>query len=426
VNTTDAFILVGGQGNRLSVLSEHRAKPAVPFAGKYRIIDFTLTNCVYSGFFRIYMLTQYRPRSLVEHVGVGKPWDLDRKWDGVAFLHPYQGYGGSSWYGGTADALVQNLDVLRDSRAENALILSGDHVYKMNYEWLLQRHHEAGGEVTVGVVEVPWEQTKQFGILTTDDSGRVVEFEEKPASARSNLASMGVYAFKRIALIDVLEQMQDRQTNLDFGQHVIPAMVQTSRVMSYRYGGYWLDIGTVQSYFEASMDLVGDQPRLNLFDGNWHILTQEHNRPPTHLETSSQVQDSMVTDGCELSGEVVGSVLGAGVVVEEGARVENSVLLDDCVIRRGALVRRSILDKRVQVGTKAQVGVAEDSRPNEEQPEVLQHGITVVGKDARIPAQQIIGTNCLIDMLAAADDFHHRKLPDGTALRTHRVHHPVR
>ncbi len=423
---TDVFILVGGQGSRLSVLSEHRAKPAVPFAGKYRIIDFTLTNCVYSGFFRIYMLTQYRPRSLVDHVGVGKPWDLDRKWDGVMFLHPYQGFGGSSWYGGTADALVQNLNVLRKSRSEDALILSGDHVYKMNYEWLVRQHRETGADVTVCVIEVPWEQTRHFGILNTDESGKIVEFEEKPEKARSNLASMGVYVFKRTALIEVLERMQERQTNLDFGHHVIPEMLKSGTVMSYRYGGYWLDIGTVQSYFEASMDLLGAQPRLNLFDGDWHILTQEHNRPPTHVETSAKVNDSMITDGCDISGEVSGSVLGAGVVVEEGARVENSVLLDDCVVRRGALVRRSILDKRVQVGSNAQVGIADDGRANEEQPEVLKHGITVIGKDARIPARQIVGTNCLIDMLASAKDFGHRRLADGSALRTHRTHHPVR
>ena len=194
---TDVFILVGGQGSRLSVLSEHRAKPAVPFAGKYRIIDFTLTNCVYSGLFRIHLLTQYRPRSLMEHVGVGKPWDLDRKWGGVRFLHPYLGYRGSSWYGGTADALVQNLNVLRESTADEVLILSGDHVYKMNYELLLESHRAQGGDATVGVIEVPWDQTRHFGILSVDDGGRIVEFDEKPLQAKSNLASMGVYVFRR-------------------------------------------------------------------------------------------------------------------------------------------------------------------------------------------------------------------------------------
>ncbi|UCE02181.1 MAG: glucose-1-phosphate adenylyltransferase [Candidatus Latescibacterota bacterium] len=426
MSTTDVFVLVGGQGSRLSVLSEHRAKPAVPFAGKYRIIDFTLTNCVYSGFFRIHMLTQYRPRSLVEHVGVGKPWDLDRKWGGLAFLHPYVGHEGSAWYGGTADALVQNLDVLRDSRTDDALILSGDHVYKMNYEWLVRAHRETDADVTVCVIEVPWDKTHEFGILTADEQGRIVEFAEKPAQANSNLASMGVYVFKRKALIRILEELQSEHPNLDFGHHVIPAMMERGHVMSYRYGGYWLDIGTVQSYYDASMELLLPEPRLNLFDNEWHILTREHNRPPTCIEDSAHVHDSMITDGCEISGAVSGSILGPGVVVEEGARVEHSVLLDDCLVRRGALVQRCILDKRVKVGSKARIGVAGDGRINEEQPKVLQSGITVVGKDARIPAHQVIGTNCLIDMLTSPDDFHHRKLPDGTSLRTNRAHHTVR
>ena len=423
---TDVFILVGGQGSRLSVLSEHRAKPAVPFAGKYRIIDFTLTNCVYSGFFRIYMLTQYRPRSLVEHVGAGKPWDLDRKWGGIAFLHPQQSFDGSSWYGGTADALVQNLDLLQRSQAEDALILSGDHVYKMNYEWLLRAHRERGNDVTLCVLEVPWEETRHFGIVVADDDGNVVEFEEKPVRAKSNLASMGVYVFKRQALIRILQELQQDHPNLDFGKHVIPAMQARGAVSIYRYGGYWLDIGSVHSYHNASMDLLGAEPRLNLFDGQWHVLTTEHNRPPTCVETSARVRDSMLTDGCQISGEVLGSVLGPGVVVEEGARVEHSVLMDDCIVRRGALVTRSILDKRVKVGSRAQIGVADDGRANLEQPEVLRYGITVVGKDARIPSHHVVGTNCLIDMLAGPEDFEHRHLADGTALRTQRLHHPVR
>ncbi len=337
---TDVFILVGGPGSRLSVLSEHRAKPAVPFAGKYRIIDFTLTNCVYSGLFNIYMLTQYRPRSLVEHVGAGKPWDLDRKWGGIAFLHPQQSHEGSAWYGGTADALVQNLDVLQHSTAEDALILSGDHVYKMNYEWLLRTHRERGSDATLCVVEVPWEETRQLGIVVADGEGRIEAFEEKPAQARSNMASMGVYVFKRTALIRILQELQQEHPNLDFGKHVIPAMVERGSVMTYRYGGYWLDIGSVHSYHSASMDLLGNEPRLNLFDGQWHVLTSEHNRPPTCVETTARVRDSMLTDGCQVAGEVVGSVLGPGVVVEDGARVESSVLMDDCVVRRGALVTR--------------------------------------------------------------------------------------
>ena len=423
---TDVFILVGGQGSRLSVLSEHRAKPAVPFAGKYRIIDFALTNCVYSGLFRIFMLTQYRPRSLMEHVGVGKPWDLDRKWGGIQFLHPYLGYRGSWWYGGTADALVQNLNVLRESDAEDALILSGDHVYKMNYEFLLQTHREQGWDATVGVLEVPWDQTNQFGILSADARGCIVEFEEKPAQARSNLASMGVYVFRRQALIETLERLKPEHPNLDFGKHVIPGMIAGGRVGTYRYGGYWLDIGTVQSYYAASMDLVRDDPPLELFDEDWHILTREHNRPPTCLEAGAVVHQSVVTDGCHLAGTVEGSVLGAGVVVEAGATVRHAVLMDDCIVRRDAVVERCILDKRVRVGAGAVLGAAEDGRPNQEQPEVLAHGITLIGKNSRSPAHQRIGTNCLVGMMVGPDDFPSRVLADGTALRGAASEHPVR
>jgi glucose-1-phosphate adenylyltransferase len=423
---TDVYILVGGQGSRLSVLSEHRAKPAVPFAGKYRIIDFTLTNCVYSGLFRIFMLTQYRPRSLMEHVGVGKPWDLDRKWGGISFLHPYLGYRGSTWYGGTADALVQNLNMLRDSDAEEALILSGDHVYKMNYGLFLQAHRETGADATVGVIEVPWDLTRQFGILHCDDSGRIVDFEEKPLETTSNLASMGVYVFKRQVLIELLEHLRPEHPNLDFGKHVIPSMVAAGNLGLYRYGGFWLDIGTVQSYFAASMNLLLDEPPLNLFDPEWHILTREHNRPPTSVETGATVRRSFITDGCQIAGTVEGSVLGPGVVVEPGAVVRDSVLFDDCLVRREARVERCIFDKRVRVGASARIGGAESGAANEEQPDVLAHGITLVGQGARIPAHQRVGTNCLIGMLAGPEDFRARTLPDGTSLRGASVGHPVR
>ncbi len=423
---TDVYILVGGQGSRLSVLSEHRAKPAVPFAGKYRIIDFTLTNCVYSDLFRIYLLTQYRPRSLMEHVGVGKPWDLDRKWGGVQFLHPYLGFRGSSWYGGTADALVQNMNVLRDSDADEVVILSGDHVYKMNYALLLESHRDQKADGTVGVIEVPMDQTRHFGILRTDDSGRIVEFEEKPENATSNLASMGVYVFRRQALIDVLERLKPDHPNLDFGKHVIPSMIASGRVASYRYAGYWLDIGTVQSYFAASMDLVRDDPPLNLFDPDWHILTREHNRPPTCIEAGADVRRSFITDGCQIAGRVEGSVLGPGVIVEPGAFVKDCVLLDDCLVRRDAVLERCILDKRVRVGASATIGIAGDNRPNEEQPDVLSHGITIVGQGTRIPAHQQIGTNCLVGMMVGPEEFAQRVVPDGTALRSVHAEHTVR
>ena len=426
VPETDVFILVGGQGSRLSVLSEHRAKPAVPFAGKYRIIDFTLSNCAYSGLFQVHMLTQYRPRSLMEHVGVGKPWDLDRKWGGVSFLHPYQGHLGSSWYGGTADALVQNLDILHQSTSEHVLILSGDHVYKMNYGWLIDAHRQNDADATVAVLEVPWEDAPNFGVLTTDDNNRILEFHEKPREPTSNLASMGVYVLKRVALIEFLEQLRHDYPNLDFGKHVIPAMINQGRVVAYPYGGYWLDIGTVKSYHAASMDLLKDEPPLSLFDEHWHILTQEHNRPPTSLESSADVQRSMITDGCRISGHVIGSVLGPGVIVEEGARVVDSVIMDDCHIRRDALVERCIIDKRVRVGAGAQVGAGDASQPNRDQPDVLNAGITVIGKEARIPARQVIGTNCLVDMLTGSSDFPKRVVADGSAIRSRRAHHTVR
>jgi len=423
---TDVFILVGGQGSRLSVLSEHRAKPAVPFAGKYRIIDFTLSNCAYSGLFQVHMLTQYRPRSLMEHVGVGKPWDMDRKWGGVAFLHPYRGHRGASWYGGTADALVQNLDILKESTAEQVLILSGDHVYKMNYAWMLDAHRASGADATVAVLEVPWEDASDFGVLSTGEGDLITEFEEKPREPKSNLASMGVYVLRRTVLIDVLERLSKDYPNLDFGKHVIPTLIREGRVVAYRYGGYWLDIGTVKSYHSASMDLLKDDPPLSLFDAQWHILTQEHNRPPTSLESSASVHRSMITDGCRISGHVDGSVLGPGVVVEEGARVVDSVIMDDCYIRRDALVERCIIDKRVRIGAGAQIGSGDASQPNVDQPDVLYAGITIIGKEARVPARQVIGTNCRVDMMAGSHDFGKRVVADGQSILTQREQHTVR
>ena len=425
-DTTDVFILVGGQGSRLSVLSEHRAKPAVPFAGKYRIIDFTLSNCAYSGLFQVSLLTQYRPRSLMEHVGVGKPWDMDRKWGGVSFLHPYRGHRGASWYGGTADALVQNLDILEQSKAEQVLILSGDHVYKMNYAWMLDAHRNSGADATVASLNVPWEDASEFGVLVTGEDNRILEFEEKPRAPKSNLASMGVYVLRRSVLIEVLQRLRSDYPNLDFGKHVIPTLIEQGRVVAYPYGGYWLDIGTVKSYHAASMDLLKDDPPLSLYDQHWHILTQEHNRPPTSLESSATVHNSMITDGCRISGFVSGSVLGPGVVVEEGARVIDSVIMDDCFIRREALVERSIIDKRVRVGAGAQIGSGDASQPNVDQPDVLYAGITIIGKEARIPARQVIGTNCRVDMMAGSHDFGKRVVADGQSILTEREQHTVR
>jgi glucose-1-phosphate adenylyltransferase len=401
-----AVILAGGQGERLSVLSAKRAKPAVPFAGKYRIIDFTLSNCVNSGIYRVAVLTQYRPHSLNDHIGIGRPWDLDRMHGGVRLLQPYLGRKNSDWYRGTADAVYQNLGFLSDWRVDTLLILSGDHVYKMDYNAMLAFHEDRRADVTVAVMQVPMEEAHRFGTMVTDHGGRVVSFDEKPPQPRSNLISMGVYVFDRDVMVRRLEEdAHIPGSKRDFGRDIVPRMVNLDRVYAYPFRGYWRDVGTLQTYWESNMGLLNEPPDFDLYDTNWVIHTRSEERPPARVTDLGRIRRSLISHGCIINGTVEHSVLSPGVFVAEGALVRDSILFPDCIVGPGSVLDRVILDKQVVVGADVQLGSGEDRRPNRTQPRNLQSGLTVVGKAARIPSGLRIGRNCLIGSDVLERDF---------------------
>ncbi len=394
-----AMILAGGAGTRLTVLSEHRAKPAVPFAGRYRIIDFTLSNCVNSGIYDVGVLTQYRPHSLIEHIGIGRPWDLDRTRGGVHILQPYQGRKGKLWYSGTADAVYQNLDFIERSRANTVLVLSGDHIYKMDYRPFLTLHREKGADLTVAVMHVPVEETHRFGILTVNRQGRVTEFHEKPKDRdKGTLANMGIYAFRADVLAERLTELAAQYEDLDFGKHVIPAMIERGdKVYAFTFDGYWVDVGTIAAYWGTSMALLDPDAPLGLYDREWVIHTRSYERPAAKYGPQARVRQSMVCNGCVIRGEVERSVLSPGVYVSPGAVVRESVVMNDTWIGPGAVLDRVIVDKNVVVGSGALLGWGEEfDVPNELEPDKLNTGITVVGKGAHIPANVRVGRNVLI------------------------------
>ena len=400
------LILAGGEGERLSVLSQVRAKPGVPFGGKYRIIDFALSNVVNSGLTDVAVLTQYAPRSLIDHIGVGRPWDLDRSHGGVTLLQPYIGRGRTrDWYRGTADAVLQNLEFIADRNPELVLILAGDHVYKMDYRPFIETHRAKQAEVTCAVRTVPLEEAHRFGILETDRAGRVTAFVEKPPKPASNLVSMGVYVFSWPALREMLSP--DR---VDFGKDLLPWMVESQRsVFSYEFKGYWQDVGTVESYWRTSLDLLSDAPGIELNDLGWLIYTRSEERPPARIGPDAQVTRSMVSHGCVIDGTVEHSILSPGVRVASGAVVRDSIVMFDTRIGERATLDRAIVDKDCQIGPRAQIGVGDDLRPNLLEPERLYAGITLVGKRAVVPANVMIGRNCRIDPGTQVADFGRRR-----------------
>lgn len=404
------LILAGGEGERLSILSQVRAKPGVPFGGKYRIIDFTLSNVVNSGLTDVGILTQYAPRSLIDHIGVGRPWDLDRSHGGVTLLQPFLGRGRArDWYRGTADAVLQNLDFIADRDPELVLVLAGDHVYKMDYRPFVALHRAREADLTVAVRTVPMAEANRFGILELGDAGRVTRFVEKPARPTSNLVSMGVYAFSWPLLREVLSAER-----LDFGRDVLPAMVASGRVVhGYEYRGYWQDIGTVDAYWQASMDLLADDPPIDLYETGWLIYTKSEERAPARIGSQASVSRSMISHGCVVEGTVDHSILSPGVRVGPGAVVRDSIVMFDSEIGEGAVIDRAILDKECVVGAHARVGEGGVLRPNRSEPERLFSGLTLVGKKARVPARTRIGRNCRIDPYVIESDFPRRRVASG-------------
>jgi glucose-1-phosphate adenylyltransferase len=404
---TIAMILAGGEGTRLTVLSEARAKPAVPFAGKFRIIDFTLSNCVNSGIYTVAVLTQYRPHSLNEHIGIGKPWDLDRGRGGVRLLQPYQQRKGQSWYAGTADAIYQNMDFVWNNRADTALILSGDHIYKMNYKAMIEQHWATGADLTIGVMPVPIEETNRYGIMQVDDELRITHFYEKPKDRdKGNLASMGIYVFNAHTLEKRLSEGSKETPRTDFGKDVIPAMIAAGdRVFAHRFEGYWVDVGTVDSYWATNLDLLKPDPALDLYTDQWPIHTKSEERPAAKLGPQSKVVSSMISNGCVIRGTVINSILSPGVYVSPGALVKDSVIMNDTWVGPGVLVDKAVIDKEVRIGAGAVVGMGDESVANQQMPDKLFAGITVVGKGSYIPDGAKVGRNVLINSARDAEHF---------------------
>ena len=408
-----AVILAGGKGTRLGVLTIKRAKPAVPFGGKYRIIDFALSNCVNSNVFDVLVLTQYRPHSLNDHIGKGRPWDLDRSFTGgVRMLQPYQGSFDTDWYAGTADAVAQNLNFVRQGRPEYVLILSGDHIYEMDYDMLVQYHRDKGAAATVCTIRVPLDEASRFGIVDTDSDYRVTGFIEKPETPPGNLANMGVYVFDYDVLERVLlEDQSDPNSENDFGKNVLPKMVADKmNIYAYPYGGYWIDVGTVDAYWEAHMDLLSRPPSLNLNDRTWVIHTRSEERPPVRIGADANIVDSMITDGSVIgAGAVIErSILSPGVFIGPGAVIRESVILNDAYIETGARVERALVDKIAVIGKEARVGSWQDMGDLK---------ITSIGKNARVPpgfsigAGTVVGSDCTHQSFARYSDM---TVPEGS------------
>ena len=376
---TVAMLLAGGQGSRLGVLTAEKAKPAVTFGGKYRIIDFPLSNCTFSGIDTVGVLTQYLPLELNTYIGTGSPWDLDTMTGGAYVLPPFSAAEASEWYSGTANAIYQNMGFIEQFDPDLLLILAGDHIYKMNYKWMISAHTEKDADVTIAVIPVPLNEASRFGIMSTDEDLRITEFEEKPECPKSNLASMGVYVFKWEALRRYLtEDAEDPDSDNDFGKNIIPAMLAAGeRLYAYEFGGYWKDVGTVQSLWEANMELLYDNPPINLYDEPWRIFSRNPNEPPHIVDTDARIVNSLVCEGCRIYGTVENSILSAGVVVEKGAAVYDSIVMADTRVCEGAQVDMAIIDEEAVIGEGAVVGGAND-------PSRKEKDITVIGRGAQI------------------------------------------
>jgi glucose-1-phosphate adenylyltransferase len=391
-----ALLLAGGVGSRLNILVGYRAKPAVPFGGIYRIIDFTLSNIANSGLSRVAVLTQYKPLSLMDHIGDGSAWDLSGRSRGVRILPPKTGEKDWDWYRGTADAVRQNLAFIMSDQFTEVLILSGDHVYFMDYIPLVQFHRARKAQVTIGVLTVPWEETRHFGTAIVDQEHRIVDWEEKSENAKSNLASMGIYVFDREYLIKVLEETRDE----DFGKQIIPKALEEANVYGYPFDGYWRDVGTIDAYWDANMDILksgsGLSPEASGIKTNLAADRLRFDRPPTYVAGNGEIINSVVSPDCRIMGTVRNSVLSPGVIVDEGATVSDSVIMHDCHIRSKAIVERCVIDKDAEIGKEAQVGIGNASVINSRFPDHVYSGITLIGKGAAVPEGAKIGTNCII------------------------------
>ena len=410
-----AMLLAGGQGSRLGVLTSKVAKPAVSFGGKYRIIDFPLSNCINSGVDTVGVLTQYQPLRLNSHIGIGIPWDLDRNIGGVSVLPPYEKIGNTDWYTGTANAIFQNIDYMESFNPEYVLILSGDHIYKMDYEVMLDFHKEKGADVTIAVMPVPMEEAKRFGIMITDENRKIVDFEEKPENPRSNLASMGIYIFNWKTLKEALITNQE-QPGLDFGKHVIPYCADKGdSLYAYEFNGYWKDVGTLHSYWEANMELIDIVPEFNLYEEYWKIYTRSEILPPQYLADSGFVERSIVGEGSEIYGKVYNSVIGCGVTIGKDTVVRDSIIMNHSVIGEHCDINKAIIAEDVVIEDTVRIGVM-DEAPNETDPHIYNTGLVCVGEKSIIPSNVTIGKNVCIFGQTTLEDYPDNTLASGRTL----------
>ncbi|MDO5100171.1 MAG: glucose-1-phosphate adenylyltransferase [Eubacteriales bacterium] len=410
-----AMLLAGGQGSRLGVLTAKVAKPAVAFGGKYRIIDFPLSNCINSGIDTVGVLTQYQPLRLNTHIGIGIPWDLDRNVGGVTILPPYEKSGNSEWYTGTANAIYQNIHYMELYNPDYVLILSGDHIYKMDYEIMLDFHKANHADVTIAAMPVPWEEASRFGVLVTDENNQITEFEEKPANPKSNLASMGIYIFSWKVLKEALVE-QAGQSNCDFGKHVIPhCFEQGKRIFAYEFNGYWKDVGTLGSYWETNMEMVDLIPEFNLYEERWKIYTNSTMIPPHYVGPNASVTRTIIGKGVEVHGVVDHSVIGLGVTIEEGAEIRDSIIMDNVHIGKNCKIYRSIIADDVEVGENTVLGTGE-MIPNKVNPKVYDFGLVTVGEKSVIPANVSIGFNTAISGVTDEADYPEGVLESGETL----------
>ena len=406
------MLLAGGQGSRLGVLTAKVAKPAVAFGGKYRIIDFPLSNCINSGIDTVGVLTQYQPLRLNSHIGIGIPWDLDRNVGGVTVLPPYEKSSNSEWYTGTANAIYQNLEYMEQYNPDYVLILSGDHIYKMDYKIMLDYHKANNADITIAAMPVPMEEASRFGIVVTDEDNRITEFEEKPTQPKSNLASMGIYIFNWKVLKEALITLKD-QSECDFGKHVIPYCFNNDkRLFAYEYNGYWKDVGTLSSYWEANMELIDIIPVFNLYEEFWKIYTKTDSIPPQYIGDTAYIEKSIIGDGTEVYGKVYNSVIGNGVVIEEGAVVKDSIIMSNSVIGKNTTVNKAIIAEDVTIGDDVELSVVEEAE-NVYKPNIYNSGLVTIGECSVVPDGVKVGKNTAISGETTLDDYEDKVLVSG-------------
>ncbi len=410
-----AMLLAGGQGSRLGVLTAKVAKPAVAFGGKYRIIDFPLSNCINSGVDTVGVLTQYQPLRLNTHIGIGIPWDLDRNIGGVTVLPPYEKSTDTEWYTGTANAIYQNIDYMESYNPDYVLILSGDHIYKMDYQVMLDFHKKSGSEVTIAAMPVPLEEAKRFGIVITDENRKITDFEEKPENPRSNLASMGIYIFNWSTLREALVE-KAQVPNLDFGKHIIPYCHEKGSPMyAYEFNGYWKDVGTLNSYWEANMELIDIVPEFNLYEEYWKIYTKSEALPPQYYAPGSVIDKSIVGEGTDIYGQVYNSVIGCGVTIGKGTVVRDSIIMNNTVIGDGCELNKTIVAENVVINNGARFGIGEEVE-NETDPHIYNHGLVCIGEKSVIPEGITIGKNACVFGVTEESDYENKTLESGKTL----------